>query len=317
MHAKGKELSADVDLASLARRTSGFSGAELATLLNEAAIATACRNGSVIKLADVDAALEKQQIGLRRPSHMAARVRATIAVHEAGHACVALLTRYDKVAKVTILPRSSGVGGFTAFANADETDDGDECASLPTRERLLKRLQVLLAGRVAEEIAFGHQRVTVGASDDLRRAHALARDMVTRYGMAGNDLGLTAPEGLAGPRGGGGLPEVVARRVSRSVDLLLSSSYSECRRTMRANWKLVDAMRAALLDKETLSAAEVDVLFAAHPPVSAYFWARLWARLPTLPAMPQLPAPADAPAIAEPRPALEPRAPNQPVPAPA
>lgn len=290
MHARGKKLAPEVNLEALARRTIGFSGAELATLLNEAAIGTACRNSHVISLADVDAAFEKQQVGLRRPSHMTPRVRATIAAHEAGHACMALLTRWDRVSRVTILPRSNGVGGFTAFAH-DHAEEG-----LPTRERLLQELQVDFGGRVAEELAFGKAQVTVGASQDLRSARELAYRMVTNYGFGDDGLGLTQMGSNANGRVL--VPEEVGKRVSRAVDKLLRTSYAECRRTMRAHWRLVQAMQTALLEKESLSEAEVDALLATYRKEAAMWpWQRAWARLPSL-----LPSFAALPAAEEPSP---------------
>jgi cell division protease FtsH len=289
VHAKGKTLETAVDLHALARRTSGYSGAELATLMNEAAIATATRNASVIGAADLDGALDKLMVGLRRPSHATERVRSIVAVHEAGHACMALLTGYDQVSRVTILPRSNGVGGFTALANAF-ADDG---AGLPTRERLLQQMQMILGGRVAEELAFGKARITVGASGDLRRAQDLALAMVTEYGMVDADLGLTASSHARGSARSA-VPDAVSRRVARCVDKLIGDAYAACRRSMRAHWRLVTAMQAELLAKETLSAADVDALYGAYVRGSARAgWlgrATGLRALPQLPALPMLPA---------------------------
>mmetsp|Transcript_26726 Transcript_26726/g.61645 ORF Transcript_26726/g.61645 Transcript_26726/m.61645 type:complete len:331 (+) Transcript_26726:878-1870(+) len=289
VHVKGKKIDNSVDLVALAKRTHGFSGAELATLLNEAAIGTATRNSTVISLLDVDTAYDKMMIGLRRPSHSSKRVRETVAVHEAGHACMALLTGFDKVATVTILPRSNGVGGFTRFANV--AGDG---GGLPTRERLLQDLQVLLGGRIAEELAFGKHLITVGASDDLRRAHELATRMVTQYGMVDNDLGLT----ISGRQGAPDLSNLLSgargQRVASSVDKILGESYAQARKTMRTNWKLVQRMQTDLLEKETLSEPEIDKLLAEHEAAMRPFWVRLWVALPSLPSLPALPVPAAA-----------------------
>jgi cell division protease FtsH len=303
VHAKGKQLSADVDLLALARRTSGFSGAELATLLNEAAIGTATRNSTLITASDVDTALDKQLIGLRRPSHATPRVRSIVAVHEAGHACVALLNGYDNVSRVTILPRSNGVGGFTAFANA-HAEDG---AGMPTRERLLKQLQVNLGGRVAEELAFGKGQVTVGASGDLRKVHDLALAMVTEYGMVLDDLGLTSSS--SSRYSPSSVPEAVRRRVARAVDQLLKQAYAESRRSLQLNWRLVSEMKEALLEKETLSAAEIDDMFIKYKATSPAFslWSSVSGFTKWLPSLPRLQA-LPLPTFASSHPALEPPA---------
>lgn len=255
-----------MDLNAIARLTTGFSGADLATLLNEAAIAAASNNTTTISKAHVDFALEKLQIGLRRPSHSNDRTRRYIAVHEAGHAAAALLTGYDNVSKVTILPRSNGVGGFTSFANSGPEEHG----GLPTRERLLSELVVLLGGRVAEELAFGQDRVTVGASDDLQRVRKLALAMINKYGMAEDEFGLLL--GAGRDMDLLGVPDDVGRRTERYAQGLVRRAHARCRHLLRRNWRFLTAMRDALLDRETIGTDEVNALLEEHR--TAWWWQR-------------------------------------------
>jgi len=284
VHAKGKRLASSVNLGTLARQTTGFSGAELATLVNEAAIGAACGNRTLISQADVDAALEKMQIGLRRPSHANNRTRAYVAFHEAGHACASLLTGYDNVSKVTILPRSNGVGGFTSFANTA----ADEHGGLPTRERLLQELVVLLGGRVAEELRFGRSKVTVGASDDLQRVRKLAFEMVNKYGMAEDEFGLLLGAGRDmdywNP-----VPDDVGRRAARYAERIVQRAYVRCRRLLRTNWRLVNAMADSLLEQETIGQEQVQMLLDNHRR-SWWFWPQGGRTSVTI--VPGMPAPA-------------------------
>jgi cell division protease FtsH len=177
VHVRGVTLSPDVNLAAVAGRTAGLVGADLANLVNEAALHAARSDRDAVAMADFDEAIERVTVGLERKSRvMNPREKEIVAYHEAGHAVVAESRKSaDQVARVSIIPRGVGALGYTRQQPADDR-------YLLTRVELLDRLDVLLGGRTAEEIVFGD--VSTGAQDDLQRATDLARSMVTRYGMS-------------------------------------------------------------------------------------------------------------------------------------
>ena len=189
VHARSRPLDDGVDLSDWAIRTPGFSGADLANLLNEAAILTARDQVAAIGNAQIERALERITMGLTAAPLQDNAKKRLIAYHEIGHALVAALTPHaSKVDKVTLLPRSGGVGGFTRFwPDEEEIDSG-----LLTRAALKARLVVALGGRAAEMVVFGSGEVTQGASGDLQMVSQLAREMVTRFGFS--ELGPVALE---------------------------------------------------------------------------------------------------------------------------
>ena len=189
VHARSRPLDDGVDLSDWAIRTPGFSGADLANLLNEAAILTARDQVAAIGNAQIERALERITMGLTAAPLQDNAKKRLIAYHEIGHALVAALTPHaGKVDKVTLLPRSGGVGGFTRFwPDEEEIDSG-----LLTRAALKARLVVALGGRAAEMVVFGSGEVTQGASGDLQMVSQLAREMVTRFGFS--ELGPVALE---------------------------------------------------------------------------------------------------------------------------
>lgn len=189
VHARSRPLDDGVDLSEWAIRTPGFSGADLANLLNEAAILTARDQVAAIGNAQIERALERITMGLTAAPLQDNAKKRLIAYHEIGHALVAALTPHaGKVDKVTLLPRSGGVGGFTRFwPDEEEIDSG-----LLTRASLKARLVVALGGRAAEMVVFGSGEVTQGASGDLQMVSQLAREMVTRFGFS--ELGPVALE---------------------------------------------------------------------------------------------------------------------------
>ena len=190
VHGRTRPLAEDVDLSDWAKRTPGFSGADLANLLNEAAILTARDNALAIGDAQIERALERITMGLTAAPLQDNAKKRLIAYHEIGHALVAALTPgAGKVDKVTLLPRSGGLGGFTRFWPDDEVID----SGLLTRSALKARLVVALGGRAAELVVFGPSEVTQGASGDLQMVSQLAREMVTRFGFS--SLGPVALEG--------------------------------------------------------------------------------------------------------------------------
>ena len=186
VHARGVTLAPAMDLAAVAARTPGFVGADLANLVNEAALHAARTGRDAVTMADFEEAIDRVVAGLERKSRVInPQEKRIVAYHEAGHALVAELRPHaDKVAKISIIPRGVAALGYT---RQQPTDD----RYLLTRTELLDRLDVLLGGRVAEEIVFGD--ISTGAQDDLQRATDLARDMVARYGMS-ETLGLATFE---------------------------------------------------------------------------------------------------------------------------
>jgi len=190
VHARSRPLDPSVNLEDWARRTPGFSGADLANLLNEASILTARQRASAIANEHLEAALERITMGLVAAPLQDSAKKRLIAYHEVGHALVAaLLPHADRVDKVTLLPRGGGIGGFTRFWPDDEVLD----SGLITRAHLMARLVVALGGRAAELVVFGREEVTQGASGDLQMVAQLAREMVTRFGFS--SLGPVALEG--------------------------------------------------------------------------------------------------------------------------
>ena len=190
VHARSRPLSDEVSLADWALRTPGFSGADLANLINEAAILTARHERSFVGSSELEAALERITMGLSASPLQDSAKKRLIAYHEIGHALVAAHTPHaDPVDKVTLLPRSGGVGGFTRFSPDEEVID----SGLVSKAYLRARLVMALGGRAAEMVVFGSGEITQGASGDLQMVSHLAREMVTRFGFS--SLGPVALEG--------------------------------------------------------------------------------------------------------------------------
>merc|ERR1719324_598019 len=181
VHVRGKPLREDVDLELVAKRTIGFSGASLANLLNEAAIVAARNDKTVIGYEEVDYAIDRQTVGMVKQTGTSFPQRQRlVAYHEAGHAVMGLLSAdYDQVNKVTILPRTNGAGGFTLFAPTEER----QSSGMYSKRYLRSQLAVALGGRVVEEIVYGADEITTGASGDLQQVRNIARRMVAQWGF--------------------------------------------------------------------------------------------------------------------------------------
>jgi len=255
VHARTRPLAEDVCLQDWARRTPGFSGADLANLLNEAAIMTARQQQISIGHAQIEAALERITMGLTAAPLQDSAKKRLIAYHEIGHALVAALTPHaDRVDKVTLLPRSGGVGGFTRFWPDDERLD----SGLISRASLEARLVVALGGRAAETVVFGAGEVTQGASGDLQMVSQLAREMVTRFGFS--ELGPVAYEG-AGNEVFLGRDLIHSRpaygeRTGREIDLqvrrLATNALGQAVALLESRRDVMDRLVDALIDEETL-----------------------------------------------------------------
>lgn len=255
VHARTRPLSDDVSLADWARRTPGFSGADLANLLNEAAILTARHEVSFLGNRQLEEALERITMGLTAAPLQDGAKKRLIAYHEIGHALVAALTPHaDPVDKVTLLPRSGGVGGFTRFFPDEEIID----SGLVTRAYLQARLVMALGGRAAEIVVFGDSEVTQGASGDLQMVTQLAREMVTRFGFS--DLGPVALEGqdqevflgrdLMQTRQA--YAESTGREIDRRIRELASQSLQQAIALLTPRRELMDRLVEALIEEETL-----------------------------------------------------------------
>jgi len=251
VHARGKPLEDDVDLESIARRTPGFSGASLANLMNEAAIFAARKDKVKIGNEQISDALDRVTLGPeKKNAEISMQKRELVAYHEAGHAVVgALIPDYDQVAKITITPRG-GAGGLTFFApNEDRTDSG-----LYSRQYLESMMAVALGGRIAEEIIFGEDEITTGASNDLERVSSTAKRMVMEFGMS-EKIGQVA---LAGGQGGQQQPMSAETKVliDAEVSRLVQGAYTRAKQLLLDNRESLDKLAVMLCEKETVTAEE-------------------------------------------------------------
>lgn len=266
VHARDKKLEPDISLEAIARRTPGFSGADLANLLNEAAILTARRHKEAVSMLEVDDAIDRVTIGLTLTPLLDSKKKRLIAYHEVGHALLmTLLKNSDPLNKVTIIPRSGGVGGFAQQSFNEEMID----SGLYTRSWMTDRITIALGGRASEEEVFGSAEVTAGASGDIKAVADLAREMVTRYGMS--DMGLVALESPGGEvfLGRSMMPrqeysEEVSTQIDRQVRAIALDCYQKARRIIRDNRSLVDRLVEVLLDKETIEGDEFRQIVADY-----------------------------------------------------
>ena len=263
VHARTRPLDPDVCLENWARRTPGFSGADLANLLNEAAILTARQRATAIGDSHLEAALERITMGLTAAPLQDSAKKRLIAYHEIGHALVAaLLPEADRVDKVTLLPRSGGVGGFTRLWPDEEVLD----SGLITRSSLMARLVVALGGRAAELVVFGREEVTQGASGDLQMVAQLAREMVTRFGFS--TLGPVALEGAGTEVFLGrdwfsqrpGYAETTGREIDQQVQELARRSLQRAIELLEPRRIEMDRLVDALIEEETLQGDRFMVL---------------------------------------------------------
>ncbi len=274
VHARGKTLAADVDLDKVARRTPGFTGADLANLLNEAAILAARRQLTEIAMDEVNDAIERVMAGPEKKDRvMSEKRKRLVAFHEAGHALVgALMPDYDPVQKISIIPRGQA-GGLTFFTPSEERME----SGLYSRSYLQNQMAVALGGRVAEEIVYGEDEVTTGASNDLQQVARVARQMVTRFGMS-DRLG---PVALGRSQGGMFLgrdiaaerdfSEDTAAAIDEEVSQLVDEAYRRATEVLVANRPVLDELAEILVEKETVDAEELqELLLSRDVKVAAY-----------------------------------------------
>jgi cell division protease FtsH len=280
VHSRGKPIAADIDLLSVARRTPGFTGADLANVLNEAALLTARQNEKLITDSSLDEAIDRVIAGpQRRTRLMSEKEKLITAYHEGGHALVAAaLPGTDPVHKVTILPRGRALGYTMVLPDEDKYSQ--------TRSEMLDKLAYMLGGMAAEALIF--HDVTSGAGNDIEKATNLARAMVTQYGMSDRlgaiKLGDNASEPFLGRDMGHqrNYSEEVAAIIDEEVKKLLSTAHQEAFDTLETNRDVLDSLVLQLLDKETLDKAEIAEIFVPlrlHPDRPA--WTGSDARTPS------------------------------------
>ena len=256
VHARNKKVDTEVSLEAIARRTPGFTGADLANLLNEAAILTARRRKEAITMLEIDNAIDRVVAGMEGTPLVDSKSKRLIAYHEVGHAVIAsCLSHHDPVQKVTLIPRGQA-RGLTWFTPSEEQ-------GLLSRAQILDRITAALGGRSAEEEVFGDGEVTTGAGGDLQTVTSLARQMVTRFGMS--DLG---PLSLEEPGNevflGGGLmstrseySEQVAARIDAQVQEIVKHCHNKARQIIRDHRIIIDRLVELLIEKETIDGEEL------------------------------------------------------------
>ena len=262
VHMRKVPIDPDVDAAVLARGTPGFSGADLANLVNESALFAARRNKRAVDMKDFEDAKDKIYMGPERKSAvMREEERRNTAYHESGHAVVAkVLPKADPVHKVTIMPRGMALGVTWQLPEFDRVN--------LYKDRMLEELAILFGGRAAEEV-FLHSMST-GASNDFERATKMARDMVTRYGMS-DSLGTmvyvdTESESIFGRNSTKTVSELTQQKVDSEIRTLIDSQYALARSILEENRDKVEAMVAALLEWETLDAEQITDIMEGRPP---------------------------------------------------
>ena len=259
VHSRGKPMATDVDLLGVARRTPGFTGADLANVLNEAALLTARQNRKLLDDEALDEAIDRVIAGPQRRSRlMSEKEKKITAYHEGGHALVAAaLPNTDPVHKVTILPRGRALGYTMVLPDEDKYST--------TRSEMLDKLAYMLGGRAAEELVFHDP--TTGAANDIDKATSLARAMVTQYGMTERIGAVKFGEDNSEPFLGRDIghtrnySEEVAATVDGEVKALLTTAHQEAFDILVDNRDVLDALVLALLERETLDKGEVAVIF--------------------------------------------------------
>jgi cell division protease FtsH len=259
LHAKKVKLSPAVDLGVVAAKTPGFVGADLANIVNEAALLAARQGKDAVEMADFDEAIERVVAGLQKKSRvMNPKEKKIVAYHESGHALVAeLVPGADPVAKISIIPRGIAALGYTQQLPTEDR-------YLLTRSELLARIYVLLGGRVAEEMVFGD--ISTGAQNDLQRATEIARTMVTQFGMS-EKLGLVA---LEGPRTPLFLPipmqsakeysDETARVIDAEVKQILEQAHDKAREILASHRPALEELASLLLKKEVVERPELQAI---------------------------------------------------------
>lgn len=273
VHARNVKLDTDVDLAIIGARTPGFAGADLANLVNEAALMAARNNRDAVKMADFNEAIERVVAGLEKRSRVLNEIeKKTVAYHEVGHAIIgALMPGAGKVEKISIVPRGVGALGYTIQMP-------EEDRFLMVEDEIRGRIATLLGGRSAEEVIFG--KVSTGASDDIQKATDLAERFITVYGMS-DELGPVAfekvqqqfIEGYGNPRRS--ISPKVAEEIDREVKMIVDNAHHIALSILQENRELLETTAQELLQREVLEGVELRAkLEAAKAPADMSEWLR-------------------------------------------
>ena len=253
VHAKKVPLAPDVDIRVVARGTPGFSGADLANLVNEAALIAARLNKKIVTMSDFEYARDKVMMGTERKSMvMKEEERKLTAYHEAGHAITAFHNpASDPIHKATIIPRGRSLGLVMRLPESDRVSH--------TREKMLADLVVAMGGRAAEELVFGYNKVTSGASSDIKQATELAKSMVTKWGMSDN----------VGPLYHGGSEDLISTNMANLIDdeikSIVTAALTEAKSVLSKHMSALHAVAANLLEFETLTGEDIAKVIAGEP----------------------------------------------------
>jgi cell division protease FtsH len=266
IHTKTVKVAPEVDLTIVAARTAGFAGADLANLVNEAALHAARKNKSAVDMRDFDEAIDRLIAGLEKKRVMSQKERRIVAYHESGHALVAsTLPGLDPVHKISIVQRGFGALGYTMQLPLEDR-------YLLTRSDLLNQLAVLLGGRTAEEIAIGE--ISTGAQNDLQRATDIARAMVTQFGMS-DALGAINYDGqnrskyleIPLPNDRGAYGEETAQLIDAEVKRIMTEAHDTARQVLTGRRRILESLTSRLLDKEVLDGDELRAIIAQEEAV--------------------------------------------------
>jgi cell division protease FtsH len=268
IHVRTVKVGPDVQMRVVAARTAGFAGADLANLVNEAALLAARKDKTAVDMTDFEEAIDRLIAGLEKKRVMTPRERLTVAYHESGHAIVAsTLPGLDPVHKISIVQRGFGALGYTMQLPLDDR-------YLMTRGDLLSQLSVLLGGRTAEEIALGE--ISTGAQNDLQRATDLARAMVTQFGMS-DVMGAISYDGsrrttfLDIPVGSdhGAYGEQTAQQIDGEIKRIMTEAHAQARRVLSERRQVLETVARRLLEKEVIDGDELRALIAEGAPPSS------------------------------------------------
>jgi len=262
VHARGKKVGDDISLEAIARRTPGFTGADLANLMNEAAILTARRRKDAIGMSEIDTAVDRVIAGLEGKALVDSKTKRLIAYHEVGHAIVGTMIKdHDPVLKVTLIPRGQAAG-LTWFSPSDEQ-------SLISRAQILARITGALGGRAAEQAVFGDAEVTTGAGNDLQQLTGMARQMVTRFGMS--TIGPMSLEGQSSEvflgrdlMSRSEYSEDIAAQIDRQVRMIVQECYQNALQIIYDNRTAIDRVVDILVEKETMDGDEFRQIVAEY-----------------------------------------------------
>jgi cell division protease FtsH len=262
VHARNKKLAEDIPLDAIARRTPGFTGADLANLLNEAAILTARRRKEAITMLEIDDAVDRVVAGMEGTPLVDGKSKRLIAYHEIGHAIIGTLVKaHDPVQKVTLIPRGQAQG-LTWFTPSEEQ-------MLISRAQLMARITGALGGRAAEDVIFGDAEVTTGAGNDLQQVTSMARQMVTRFGMS--TLGPLSLESQQGEvflgrdwMSRSEYSDSVATRIDAQVQTIVKACYDQAKQLVIDNREVIDRLVELLIDKETIDGEEFRQIVAEY-----------------------------------------------------